>query len=63
MQISKSHILYHYVIGFAITMEGISEAEDFSHTWSYVFLFCFIGMLIFVFTLNSGFPTSYFLRL
>ncbi len=42
--------LGHYVAGFAILMEGISEAEDFEHFWLYVILFCSIGILIFVFT-------------
>jgi hypothetical protein len=40
----------HYVIGFAIFMEGISEAEDFARDWPYVILFCAIGMVIWIFT-------------
>ncbi|MGD0337350.1 MAG: hypothetical protein ABSB78_01035 [Bacteroidota bacterium] len=42
--------LSHYVVGFAILMEGISEAEDFAQYWPYVIIFCSIGILIFIFT-------------
>jgi peptidoglycan/LPS O-acetylase OafA/YrhL len=40
----------HYVIGFTILIEGISEAEDFTNNWPYVILFCAIGILIFIFS-------------
>jgi hypothetical protein len=53
MQKNVSHLAQkfsHYVIGFAIFMEGISEAEVFTNDWPFVILFCAIGILIFIFT-------------